>query len=60
MGSSHDSRYWVCPHCCVQFDWEAEGVDNPETHDQDRCARNKRRRETRDQNGRRSPKYSKR
>lgn len=22
MGSSHDSRYWTCPHCFVVLDWD--------------------------------------
>jgi hypothetical protein len=25
MGSTMDSRYWVCPHCFSQLDWEVEG-----------------------------------
>jgi hypothetical protein len=24
MGSSMGSRYWVCPSCCRQFDWDTE------------------------------------
>jgi hypothetical protein len=26
MGSSHDSRYWTCPHCFSVIDWEREGA----------------------------------
>ena len=28
MGSSHDSRYWVCKNCFVQLDWETDDIDN--------------------------------
>lgn len=24
MGSSMDSRYWVCPKCCIQYDWNKD------------------------------------
>ena len=39
MGSIMDSRYWVCPECFTQFDWDsqAEEIQNhnclPETNE---------------------------
>ncbi len=26
MGSTHDSRYWTCPHCFAVLDWEQKGA----------------------------------
>jgi hypothetical protein len=34
MGSTMDSRYWVCPSCFCQFDWEDGSA---EAHDADKC-----------------------
>jgi hypothetical protein len=36
MGSIMDSRYWTCPSCCCQFDWEK---GEPQGHDSDECRR---------------------
>lgn len=40
MGSSMDSRYWVCPTCCKQFDWEKE-PDVIKNHDPSTCSKRK-------------------
>jgi hypothetical protein len=39
MGSVMDSRYWVCPSCFRQFDWEAptNSPNNPNNHDEKEC-----------------------
>jgi len=36
MGSSRDSRYWTCPSCCVEFDWEDGSAEN---HHPEQCRR---------------------
>ena len=36
MGSSMDSRYWTCPSCNKQFDWEA-GHRRIAKHDPAKC-----------------------
>lgn len=36
MGSIMDSRCWVCPSCCHQFDWKSK-TSNPSDHDEDKC-----------------------
>jgi hypothetical protein len=40
MGSIMDSRYWTCPICCKQFDWQAdrESTLHPDNHDVKSCA----------------------
>ena len=37
MGSSHDSRYWTCPSCCTQFDWDDDSA--PSKHHPEACRR---------------------
>lgn len=39
MGSILNSRYWTCPHCFTQFDWEASesSSNHPDSHDSDKC-----------------------
>lgn len=38
MGSIMDSRYWTCPSCCTQFDWEDGGA---ESHHPEQCRRSR-------------------
>lgn len=40
MGSIMDSRYWTCPHCCTQFDWNNK-TRGPDSHDAEKCRKRK-------------------
>lgn len=39
MSSILSSRYWTCPCCFQQFDWQAdrESKNHPENHDVQKC-----------------------
>jgi hypothetical protein len=51
MGSTMDSRYWVCRECCRQFDWNTQ-ADTIKSHS---CGRMKAETATRPQPTKKQP-----
>lgn len=45
MGSSMDSRYYVCPHCFRQFDWNDGSA---QSHDSIACGKREQARRSND------------